>query len=98
MIGRFMTAFCTWKAKLGKNEYGDPQYGASQQIRARWENRERLIRTPTGEQVQSRARLWTMEPMRPGDQVERGGTTYTVLDVREASALDGTVLWWEVYL
>lgn len=98
MIFNALTTFCTWRPRMGKNEYGDPIWAPSRDIKVRWENRERLIRTPTGEQVQSRARLFTAEEMRPGDQVVRGGITYTVLDVREASGLDGVPLWWEVYL
>ena len=98
------TEKCTYWPEDG---YGGRVYGAPQQLKCRWEQKQRLIRTKTGEERVSQARVFLTQSVDLEGRLYRGATAETdprVLDSHELQAgeelqeMDGTVVGWVVWL
>jgi len=71
------------------NEYGEPQT-SSKTIKVRWEGKRRLVRDNQGREVVSEARVFCVEPVKPGDILEHGGGEWPVIAVSTVPGLDGS--------
>jgi len=83
-----MNQRAVWKRKTGQNEYGEPET-SSKSIKVRWEGKRRLVRDNEGREVVSEARVFCVEPVKPGDILEHGGREWPVIAVSTVPGLDG---------
>jgi len=106
MIASVCTETCTYWPGT-PDGYGGRDYGPPQQLRCRWEQKQRLIRTKTGEERVSQAREFLTQSVDLEGRLYRGATAETdprVLDSHELQAgeelqeMDGTVVGWVVWL
>ena len=84
-----MNQRAVWKRKTGQNEYGEPST-SSKTIKVRWEGKRRLVRDNEGREVVSEARVFCVEPVKPGDILEHGGREWPVIAVSTVPGLDGS--------
>lgn len=56
----------TWRRKTGSDPYEGDTY-QDQTIQVRWEADRALVRSPTGDEVVSEARVFTADPVATGD-------------------------------
>jgi hypothetical protein len=106
MIASVCTETCTyWQG--APDGYGGRVYGAPQQLKCRWEQKQRLIRTKTGEERVSVARVFLLQSVDLEGRLYRGATAEPdprLLDSHELQAgeelqqMDGTVAGWVVWL
>ena len=95
MIKDYLNQTATWHCATGQNEYGEPEFG-SRAIKVRWEGKRRLVRDNEGREVVSEARVFCVEPVKPGDVLEHGGREWLVIAVSMIPGLDGTISHYEV--
>ena len=88
MIEGYLNQRAVWKRKTGQNEYGEPET-SSKSIKIRWEGKRRLVRDNEGREVVSEARVFCVEPVKPGDELEIGGREWPVIAVSTVPGLDG---------
>ena len=88
MIEGYLNQRAVWKRKTGQNEYGEPET-SSKSIKVRWEGKRRLVRDNEGREVVSEARVFCIEPVKPGDILEHGGREWPVIAVSTVPGLDG---------
>lgn len=88
MIQNYLNQTATWHCATGQNEYGEP-ITSSKTIKVRWEGKRRLVRDNQGREVVSEARVFCMEPVKPGDILEHGGREWPVIAVSTVPGLDG---------
>ena len=88
MIKDYLNQTATWHYVTGKNSYGEPTF-SSKSIKVRWEGKRRLVRDNQGREVVSEARVFCMEPVKPGDILEHGGREWPVIAVSTVPDLDG---------
>jgi hypothetical protein len=89
MIEGYMNQRAVWKRKTGQNEYGEPET-SSKSIKVRWEGKRRLVRDNEGREVVSEARVFCVEPVKPGEILEHGGREWPVIAVSTIPGLDGS--------
>ena len=90
MIRNYLNQTATWHYTTGEmNEYGEPQT-SSKTIKVRWEGKRRLVRDNQGREVVSEARVFCVEPVKPGDILEHGGGEWPVIAVSTVPGLDGS--------
>jgi hypothetical protein len=89
MIEGYLNQRAVWKRKTGQNEYGEPET-SSKSIKVRWEGKRRLVRDNEGREVVSEARVFCVEPVKPGDILEHGGREWPVIAVSTIPGLDGS--------
>lgn len=106
MIESVCTETCTYWPGT-PDGYGGRIYGTPQRLPCRWEQKQRLIRTKTGEERVSQARVFLTRPVDLEGRFYRGATAEAdprVLDSHELQAgeelqeMDGTVVGWVVWL
>lgn len=95
MIDLYLNQMAIWHRATGKNEYGEPVTEDSN-IKVRWEGKRRLVRNAQGQEVVSEAKVFCLEPIKPGDILEHGGRQWPVIAVTDVTDLDGNVLHREV--
>lgn len=88
MIEGYLNQRAVWKRKTGQNEYGEPET-SSKSIKVRWEGKRRLVRDNQGQEVVSEARVFCVEPVKPGDKLEYAGREWPVIAVSTIPGLDG---------
>ena len=88
MIRCYLNQTAIWKYVIDQNEYGEPEFG-SKEIRVRWEGKRRLVRDNEGREVVSEARVFCVEPVKPGDILEHGGREWSAIAVSIVPGLDG---------
>jgi len=88
MIEGYLNQRAVWKRKTGSNEYGEP-VTKQKTIKVRWEGKRRLVRDNEGREVVSEARVFCVEPVKPGDILEHGGREWPVIAVSSVPGLDG---------
>ena len=88
MIEGYLNQGAVWKRKTGSNEYGEP-VTKQKTIKVRWEGKRRLVRDNEGREVVSEARVFCVEPVKPGDILEHGGREWPVIAVSTVPGLDG---------
>ena len=88
MIEGYLNQGAVWKRKTGSNEYGEP-VTKQKTIKVRWEGKRRLVRDNEGREVVSEARVFCVEPVKPGDILEHGGREWPVIAVSSVPGLDG---------
>ncbi len=88
MIQEYLNQTATWKRVIGQNMYGEPDFD-TKEIKVRWEGKRRLVRDNEGREVVSEARVFCVEPVKPGDVLEHGGREWPVIAVSTVPGLDG---------
>ena len=88
MIKGYLNQTATWKRVVGQNMYGEPET-EGKEIRVRWEGKRRLVRDNEGREVVSEARVFCVEPVKPGDLLEYAGREWPVIAVSTVPGLDG---------
>ena len=88
MINYYLNQTATWHYATGQNEYGEPST-SSKSIKVRWEGKRRLVRDNEGQEVVSEARVFCIETVKPGDELEFGGRRWPVIAVSTVPGLDG---------
>lgn len=88
MIRDYLNQTAVWKSVIGQNMYGEPET-EKKEIRVRWEGKRRLVRDNEGREVVSEARVFCVEPVKPGDILEHGGREWPVIAVSTVPGLDG---------
>ncbi len=88
MIEGYLNKRAVWKRKTGSNEYGEPST-SSKSIKVRWEGKLRLVRSKDGREVVSEARVFCVEAVQAGDELEHGGRRWPVIAVSTVPGLDG---------
>ena len=88
MIKDYLNQTATWHYVTGLNEYGEPST-SSKTIKVRWEGKRRLVRDNEGREVVSEARVFCVEPVKPGDVLEHSGREWPVITVSTVPGLDG---------
>jgi hypothetical protein len=77
------------------NEYGEPEFG-SKTIKVRWEGKRRLVRDNEGREVVSEARVFCVEPVKPGDILKYEDREWPVIAVSTVPDLGGKEAYREV--
>jgi hypothetical protein len=88
MIKGYLNQTANWHYVTGQNEYGEPQT-SSKTIKVRWEGKRRLVRDNEGREVVSEARVFCVEPVKQGDELEFDGRGWPVIAVSTVPGLDG---------
>jgi hypothetical protein len=95
MIKGYLNQTAIWHYVTGMNEYGEPST-SSKSIKVRWEGKRRLVRNNEGREVVSEARVFCVEPVKPGDLLEYAGREWPVIAVSTVPDLDGKEAYREV--
>lgn len=90
-----MNQRAVWKRKTGQNEYGEPET-SSKSIKVRWEGKRRLVRDNQGQEVVSEARVFCVEPVKPGDILKYEDREWPVIAVSTVPDLGGKEAYREV--
>lgn len=88
MIRCYLNQTAIWKYVIGQNMYGEPET-EEKEIKVRWEGKRRLVRDNEGREVISEARVFCIEPVKPGDELEFDGRSWPVIAVSTVPGLDG---------
>ena len=88
MIEGYLNQRAVWKRVVRLNEYGEP-VTKQKTIKVRWEGKRRLVRDNEGREVVSEARVFCIEPVKPGDELEFDGRRWPVIAVSTIPGLDG---------
>ena len=88
MIQNYLNQTATWHYVTGQNEYGEPST-SSKSIKVRWEGKRRLVRDNEGREVVSETRVFCIEAVKPGDELEFDGRSWPVIAVSTVPGLDG---------
>jgi hypothetical protein len=88
MIEGYLNQRAVWKRVVRLNEYGEP-VTKQKKIKVRWEGKRRLVRDKDGQEVVSEARVFCIEPVKPGDKLEYAGREWPVIAVSTVPDLDG---------
>ena len=89
MIKDYLNQTAIWHYTTGQmNEYGEPST-SSKTIKVRWEGKRRLVRDNEGREVVSEARVFCVDAVKPGDELEFDGRRWPVIAVSCVPGLDG---------
>ena len=88
MMRDYLNQTATWHYVTGLNDYGEPTT-SSKTIKVRWEGKRRLVRDNQGREVVSEARVFCVDAVKPGDELEFDGRRWPVIAVSCAPGLDG---------
>jgi hypothetical protein len=89
MIRNYLNQTATWKRVIGQNMYGEPET-EEKEIKVRWEGKRRLVRDNEGREVVSEARVFCIEPVKPGDILKYEDRDWPVISVSIVPGLDGS--------
>lgn len=99
MIGQYLAQTATWRRRTGQDGYGVPTFAADASIACRWEWKRRLVRSLTGDEIVSEARVFTRDAVNAGDVlVDPAGRAWAVISASPQYGLDGSELFREVAL
>jgi len=90
MIGTYLTQTVTIQRRTGSDVDGQATYASAVSALARVQQRKRLIRNESGEQVVSDMQVFLAPStsVSEGDRITYNGSTYHVLSVTQEYALD----------
>ena len=88
MIRRYLNQTAIWKHVIGQNMYGEPET-EEKEIKVGWEGKRRLVRDNEGREVVSDARVFCIEPVKPGDELVFDGRSWPVIAVSTVPDLGG---------
>ncbi len=88
MIEGYLNQRAVWKRVVGQNMYGEPET-KQKAIKVRWEGKRRLVRDNEGREVVSEARVFCVDAVKPGDELEFDGRRWPVIAVSTVPGLDG---------
>jgi hypothetical protein len=89
MIQGYLNQTATWHKVIGQNEYSEPIFADPVTIIVRWEGKRRLVRDNEGREVVSEARVFCIEPVKPGDVLRYDDRDWPVIAVSTVPGLDG---------
>ena len=89
MIEGYLNQRAVWKRKTDSYEYGEPTFATGKEIAVRWEGKRRLVRDNEGREVVSEARVFCVDAVKPGDELEFNGRRWPVIAVSCVPGLDG---------
>ena len=90
MIKDYLNQTAIWHFTTGQmNEYGEP-VTKKKTIKVRWEGKRRLVRDNEGREVVSEARVFCIEPVKPGDILKYEDRDWPVISVSIVPGLDGS--------
>lgn len=90
MIEDYANQTITWKRRTGQNAYNEPTFAPDASIKVRWEDKRRLVRSFTGEEVISEATIYTESLVEPNDVlIDPDGREWTVITKGKSPDLDG---------
>ena len=89
MIEGYLNQRAVWKRVVRLNEYGEPET-KQKTIKVRWEGKRRLVRDNEGREVVSEARVFCIEPVKPGDILKYEDRDWPVISVSIVPGLDGS--------
>ena len=89
MIEGYLNQRAVWKRVVRLNEYGEP-VTKQKTIKVRWEGKRRLVRDNEGREVVSEARVFCIEPVKPGDILKYEDRDWPVIAVSTVPGLDGS--------
>lgn len=99
MMGAYLAQTATWRRRTGQDGYGVPTFAADATITCRWEWKRRMVRSLTGDEIVSEARVFTRDAVNAGDVlVDPAGREWTVIGASPQYALNGSELFREVAL
>lgn len=99
MIGSKLQQTATWRRRTGQDQYGKPAFAPDATVACRWEWKRRMVRSISGDEVVSEARVFTRAAVGAGDVlVDPAGRAWTVIAAGPQYALDGSELFREVAL
>ena len=86
--------YCTYWEYKGQGAYG-PVYLPPKVIKCKWETKQELVRTGTGEEKLSNSRIYVRDSVAPNGMLARGkydsnnppSTAHTIMAVEEAKSL-----------
>jgi len=88
LIAGYLNQTAIWHYATGQmNEYGEPST-SSKSIKVRWEGKRRLVRDNEGREVVSEARVFCLDAVKPGDELEFDGRSWPVIAVSTVRGLD----------
>lgn len=96
MIEDYLKQTATWKKIVSVGGYPPTPQEPGTSIKARWEEKRRLVRNAKGQEVVSEARAFCLEAVQPGDVLNYNGRDWIVIAVSEAVDLGGTIRYREV--
>lgn len=88
MIRNYLNQTATWKRVIGQNMYGEPET-EEKEIKVRWEGKRRLVRDNEGREIVSEARVFCVEPVKPGDILKYEDREWPVIAVSTVPDLSG---------
>jgi hypothetical protein len=89
LIAGYLNQTAIWHYTTGQiNEYGEPSTSIKS-IKVRWEGKRRLVRDNEGREVVSEARVFCIDHVKPGDELEFNGRRWPVIAVSTVPGLDG---------
>ncbi|MCR4398937.1 MAG: hypothetical protein NUV93_08245 [Firmicutes bacterium] len=91
MIRDYLNQTAVWKRMVSQGGFPPVAEEPGTPVRVRWEPRLRLVRNTQGEEVVSEARVFCLEPVRPGDVLNYDGRDWPVIAVSEVVDLDGAL-------
>ena len=97
--------YCTYWGYKGQGAYG-PVYSPPKVIKCKWETRQELVRTSTGDEKLSNSIIYVRESIAPNGMLARGkydsnnppSTAHTIMAVEEAKSLFFSQILTKIYL
>lgn len=87
--------------------FGGITWGPPQQLRCRWQQKQQLVRAKAGDERVSQAVVYMTQPIDLGGRLYLGSTaeldpttlqSYEPMAVEQAVGLDGSAVYWKVWL
>lgn len=97
MLSDYANTLIARKTKGAVNGANEATF-ASSNIYGRLQQKLSLVRNVQGELVQSQSQIFTETSVVVGDRITLGGRDFDVIASEPVTDLDGTVLWYEVYV
>ncbi len=97
MLSLYLNQDVTWKTRSSVDEYNQPTFSSST-IKGRFIYKRQMIRTTTGEEIQSNAILYTESAVEEGDVIVADSKDWRVRDVYPHRFFDGSIMGYKVVL
>lgn len=106
MIEDKLNQVCTYWEPGEEDMFGNPSWSAPQVLACRWEDKQKLIRDKTGEQVVSQSEVWIVVQVRDKGRLVKGESadllppsdSFEPRKIDELVGLDGQRVGWKVWL
>lgn len=94
MLELYANQTLSWQHVTSISDTNQPTFGTAASIKGRKESSIKKVLNADGEEVLSNAQILTVTAVSEGDKVDG----HIVVAVKDAVALDGSILFWEVFL